>query len=236
MRVASPMTELMELDVLVLARPSSPRQFEVLHPGVLPTGWFGHALATRGTCSARPCQCWRARVAMISSAPSRLVRVTWQSAAPCPSWTRMLVGRYRMSQGDQLPVIGIHLIRAGALADHAEQAVPVVLADEVGDSDSDIGAEIGVAVIAHKPGPVAVDGGCPRIDEPSPPAARAIVGKPAPQPVPLQRSAGGLRTGDESRDPRPALVVVDGLVAGGPGTCGAVAEFGIGRSRLRSVS
>jgi len=63
-----------------------------------------------------------------------------------------------------------------------------------------------------------------------PAAAGAVVDEPPAEVVALQRPAGRLGAGDQGGDPRAALLVVGGLVAGQPGAGRGVAELDVGRA------
>lgn len=76
--------------------------------------------------------------------------------------------------------------------------------------------QVGVAVIADRGGPVAVDGGEIVVVVPVPAAARAIIANPLAQPMPLRRADCRFRVQDQAGDLLAAPVVLSGLVTGQP--------------------
>jgi hypothetical protein len=60
-----------------------------------------------------------------------------------------------------------------------------------------------------------------------PPAARAVIGDPPGQPVPLRRADRVFGVQDQPGQPVPPQGLVVGPVAGQPGAAGRVAEFGV---------
>jgi hypothetical protein len=167
---------------------------------------------------------------MISSAPSWLAGVTSQSGAAVFFFDQDAGPPPARVPGDQLPQVGMLLVGPCPLADHAERVAAVVLGGEVGDADGDVRAQVGVAVVAQQAGPVAVDGGGVGVEVAPSPAAGAVVDEPPAETVALQRPAGRVGAGDQGGDPRAALLVVGGLVAGQPGAGRGVAELEVGRA------
>jgi hypothetical protein len=71
------------------------------------------------------------------------------------------------------------------------------------------------------------------VEVPAPAAARAVVGDPLPQPVPLHRADRGFGVKDQAGDLLAAPLVLGGLVPGQPGTARDVAVLDMNRPAIR---
>jgi hypothetical protein len=91
------------------------------------------------------------------------------------------------------------------------------------------GVQVGVAVVAHRGGPVAVRGGQVVVEVPVPAAPGAVVDDRGGQPVPLQPAVGGFGAGDQAGQPGLSVGGVGCLVVGQPGTPGRVAVLDVDR-------
>src|SRR5260370_26503650 len=84
-----------------------------------------------------------------------------------------------------------------------------------------------VAVIADRSGPLAIDGGKVMVTVPVPAAARAVIGDPLTQPVPLHRTGGGFGVQDQAGKLLAAPLLLGGLVAGQPDAAPRVAVLDV---------
>jgi len=107
--------------------------------------------------------------------------------------------------------------------------LPAGRAEKKPHRDRDGRVQVGIAVIAERVSPVAVDGGQVVAEVAVPAAARAVIGDRPGQPVPLQGADRVLGVQDQPGQPLSPQGVVGALVAGQPGAARRVAELGAGR-------
>jgi hypothetical protein len=123
-----------------------------------------------------------------------------------------------------MPDVGVVVVAAVPLADHGDRiTVAGVTSGEKLHRDRDARVQVGIAVVADRGGPVAVNGGQVMVEVPAPAAARAVILDPLAQPVPLHRADRGFGVQDQAGDLLAAPGVLDGLVAGQPGAAPGVA-------------
>jgi hypothetical protein len=127
----------------------------------------------------------------------------------------------------EVPDVGVVVVAAVPLADHGERFTAVEAGGEELHRDRDVRVQVGIAVIADRSGPVAVDSREVVVEVPAPAAARAVIFDPLAQPVPLQLAYRGFGVQDQPGDLFPAAFVVGGLVAGQPGAARGVAMFDV---------
>jgi len=100
------------------------------------------------------------------------------------------------------------MVAAGPLADHGERLTAAGLAGRVErHRDRDARVQVGAA---DSSGPVAVDGGQVMVEVAVPAAARAVIGDPPGQPVPLQGTDQVFGMQDQPGQPVPPQDVVGG--------------------------